>query len=321
MRTERIFHILFLLQNREVVTTEQLADELKVSSRTIHRDMDELSLAGIPVYSIRGKHGGWSILESFKHELAQVTPEELQSFIASPSKKLLNDLGIDKNTIDIREKLLSKLTKSDNTERTRTLWDRVYIDTGSWRELNETTPYLEVVQRAVFENKKLKIVYKKLNNSKSERCIEPLGLVAKSNKWYVIAKKMDQFRNYRVSRIVSATMLEEGFERPRNFHLITYWEKSKTDFIRDLPEFVVKVEVKSTMMNRLTFTSKFIHALDKKQNTNSNWCSVSLTFNDKQEAIEYVLGFGDKVRVISPKYLINDIVTAAQSVIQMYESD
>ncbi|MDV2682754.1 YafY family protein [Alkalihalophilus lindianensis] len=319
MRAERLLNIMFLLQNRDIVTTERLADELNVSRRTILRDMDALSLAGIPVYALRGKHGGWTILESFKTNLSYLKPEEIHALIASPSDKVLKDLGINKGTIDIREKLLSSLPESD-TVKTRIFWERIYIDTGTWRESREDTTYLEIVQQAVLENRKSTIVYKKLNDQESERTVEPLGLVAKSNKWYLIAKHENHFRNYRVSRIVSATILDEAFKRPTNFHLINYWEESKTDFIRRLPEYVVGVEVKSTMIPRMTFTSKFIHSIDTKQISKEGWTHVSLTFNDKQEAIEYILGFGNQIRVITPENLIEELLDSAQAVIRLYES-
>ncbi|KHF39239.1 helix-turn-helix transcriptional regulator [Halalkalibacter okhensis] len=319
MRAERLLNIMVLLKNREIMTTEKLAEELNVSPRTILRDMDALSLAGIPVYSIRGKHGGWTILESFKNNLFHLKQEEIHSLIASPSGKLLKDLGMKKGTIDIREKLLASLSKSD-TVKTRTFWERVYVDTGTWRESNDNTTYLEIVQKAVLENKKLKMVYKKFNNNESETYIEPLGLVAKSNRWYLIARKEKQYRNYRVARILSATILDEVFIRPTNFNLIKYWETSKKDFISRLPQYLVEVEVTSSIINRITFTSKFIHSLEMKQSANEEWTFVKLTFNDKQEAIEYILGFGDQIRIISPKNLKEDILHAAQEVIRLYTS-
>lgn len=319
MRAERLIHIITLLQNRERMTTEAIATELHVSIRTILRDMDALSVAGIPVYSVRGKDGGWSLLEGFTHNLSTLKPEELQSLLVLPSDKVLQDLGIKKEPITVREKLLRVLPK-DGSDQTKMIWDRVYVDFGTWRNTSaEEHPYLEVVQQAVFENRKLKILYKSQDQQETERTLEPLGLVAKQNKWYLIARKKDQFRNYRVSRIVSATLLSEQFERPDQFHLKSYWEKSKADFINRLPEYHVQVEMRRSILTRITYSAKFIHALEIKPNEHNEFTEVNLTFHTKQEALEYVLGFGSDIKVLTPTDLKEDMLKSAQAIIDLYD--
>ncbi|WP_054710511.1 YafY family protein [Bacillus sp. JCM 19041] len=318
MRAERFIAIISLLQNRGRITTEALAEELHVSPRTILRDMDALSVAGIPIYSVRGKHGGWSLLDGFKTNLTSLKPGDLTSLLAFPSEKVLNDLGMNKGMIDVREKLLSSMP-IDHRVETKTIWERIYIDTGTWRNASEETTYLEIVQKAVLENRKLEIVYKKVDGREDVREVEPLGLVAKTNKWYLIALRDNQFRTYRVSRITAVTILDDVFKRPTQFNLIHYWEKSKSEFISRLPEYFVILEMNTTILNRITFTSKFIHSLNVKQHHKEDWAYVELTFHDKQEALEFCLGFGNQLRVISPTDLKKEVVRSAQEVIALYQ--
>lgn len=280
--------------------------------------MDALSVAGMPIYSVRGKHGGWSLLDDFKTNLTALKADDLHSLLAFPPEKLLNDLGINKGMIEVREKLLSSMSTSQRIE-TKTIWERIYMDTGTWREGDAETTYLEVVQKAVLETRKLEIVYKKADGREEIREIEPLGLVAKTNKWYVIAKRDNQFRTYRLSRITAATILDDVFKRPPHFHLIHHWEKSKAAFISRLPEYVVTFETTETVLKRITFTSKFVHALHVKPHTKKEWTFIELTFNDKQEALEFCLGFGNQLKVISPTDLRAEVIRSAQEVVTMYQ--
>ncbi len=182
MRAERLLQIIIRLQNSERLTAEQLATELYVSVRTILRDMDALSLVGIPVYSARGKHGGWSLLEGFSKQLAYLKPEELQSLLALPHDQVMHDLGIPKEAEYVREKLLNALPHAA-IEQTKVIWERIYIDTGTWRETAiQDQPYFDVIQDAVFTNRKLKIHYVGHDQQKKERTLEPLGLVVKQKK-------------------------------------------------------------------------------------------------------------------------------------------
>ncbi len=319
MRADRLINIMVFLQNRGKMTTKELADELEVSDRTILRDMDALSTVGIPVVAERGKWGGWRLLDNFRSELSTLTLEDMKALFVFPSKELLQDLGLS-DSIDPRHRLLASLPVNHQADA-QAMWDRIHIDVSTWRQSKEKVAAFETIQQAIWEDRKLKIYYEKADGNKVDRLIEPLGLVAKGNRWYLVASKNGELRNYRASRIHSAKLQMEKFERPAHFHLASYWEQSKDNFIRNLPAYDVEVEIAPSIIKRITFTGKFVQVIKKESANEQGWLPAILRFNDKQEAIEYMLGFGDQMKIVSPEHLIDEVVSLAKRAITFYQRD
>ncbi|WP_221568754.1 YafY family protein [Alkalihalobacillus sp. TS-13] len=318
MRADRLMNIMILLQNRGKMTSKELANELEVSDRTILRDMDALSTSGVPIVSERGKEGGWRLLDNFRSKLSGLTIEDMKSLFLFPSEELLNDLGLNTQSLDTRQKLLASIPVNYRAEA-QAMWERIYIDTSTWRQSKEKVNDLKIIQHAVWENKKLKIHYEQADGRQKERLIEPLGLVAKGDKWYLVALRDGELRNYRVSRVHSAKVQNETFKRPIDFNLATYWGQSKVEFIQKLPKYEVQVEIDPAIIKRINFTSKFVQVLKTESPNENKWIPATLSFNDKQEAIEYILGFANKIKVVSPKDLPDKVVSSAKSVINFYE--
>lgn len=311
---------MILLQNRGKMTAKELANELEVSDRTILRDMDALSTAGIPIVSDRGTAGGWRLLDNFRSKLSGLNIDDMKSLFLFPSGKLLEDLGLNSQALDTRQKLLAAIPGSYRDEA-QAMWERIYIDSSTWRQSKEKMHALETVQQAVWENKKLKIHYEQADGEQKERLLEPLGLVAKGNRWYLVASRDGELRNYRVSRIHTAKVENEVFRRPLNFNLAAYWEQSKVEFIQNLPKYDVQVEIHPAIIKRINFTGKFVQMIKTEIPNGDKWIPATLRFNDKQEAIEFILGFSNKIKVISPKDLPNKVVSLAMSVIDFYSNE
>ncbi|GIN59945.1 helix-turn-helix transcriptional regulator [Lederbergia ruris] len=319
MRADRLLNIMILLQNRGKMTAKELATKLEVSERTILRDMDALSHAGIPIISDRGKDGGWRLLDNFRTHLSGLNTDDVKSLFLFPSEELLKDLGFNKQTLDTRQKLLASIPETFQ-EEAQVSWERIHIDSGTWRQTKESVHALKTVQQAVWESKRLTIVYKQANGEQKERLVEPLGLVAKGNRWYLVASRNGELRNYRVSRIHTAKIEDETFRRPLDFNLADYWEQSKKEFIQNLPQYDVQVELHPAIIKRINFTGKFVQFIKTENPNGDKWIPAALRFNDKQEAIEFILGFANKIKVISPKDLPNEVVSSAISVIKFYKN-
>jgi predicted DNA-binding transcriptional regulator YafY len=318
MRADRLISILLLLQNHEKMTTKALAEELEVTERTIHRDMEALSAAGIPVLAERGKHGGWRLVDQYRTKLTGLKENELKTLFLSPSFQLLSDLGFTKDWKEARQKLLASLpialqSQADN------MWNRVHIDTDTWRQSSQELSALSTLQQAIWEERKIKMEYEKANQETSERIVEPLGLVAKGRTWYLIALSNGELRNFRVSRIKTAEITDEVFARPQDFKLAEYWNQSKQTFVQNLPVFEVDVEVSPAIIPRLTFTSRFAQVLHTGEANEDGWIPVKLSFDTKEEAVAYVLGFGDQIRITHPVPLIDSITKMAESVLYLYK--
>ncbi|WP_338048639.1 helix-turn-helix transcriptional regulator [Paludifilum halophilum] len=179
-------------------------------------------------------------MDHFRNQLSGMTSDDIQSLFIVPSEPLLNDLGLNRQSLDTRQKLLASIPVHDKDQAKR-IWERIHIDTSNWRESKKKADFFKTIQQAVWEDKKLEIVYKRADGGRSERIVEPLGLVAMGEKWYLAASTDGGMRNYRVSRIELAKIKNETFDRPDAFNLAVYWDQSKADFIQSLPEFQVEV--------------------------------------------------------------------------------
>jgi predicted DNA-binding transcriptional regulator YafY len=251
MRADRLIAILIMLKQRGKMTAGELAEALEVSERTIHRDMEALCSAGLPVVAERGKTGGWRLVDHWPHQLSWLKINEMKSLFIPHSDHLLADLGLEVASIKARAKLLASVPGTFRQDA-KILGERIYIDLRTWRDSAEKIRSFQVIQKAVWECRKLRMTYKTSDGQTNPRTIEPLGLVFKSSHWYLVAKRDEEFRTYRASRIQSAALLEETFARPEDFNLKEYWMKSKARFIKKIPQY----KIRSRLFLRTYFVKK-----------------------------------------------------------------
>ncbi|WP_174615299.1 helix-turn-helix transcriptional regulator [Virgibacillus ihumii] len=319
MRADRLITIILLLQNNGKLTTKALAKELDVTERTIHRDMEALSRTGIPVFAERGRHGGWSILESYRTNLTGLKESEIRTLFVSPSTQLLDDLGMTHTSEEARNKLIASLP-ANYRKNAKDVWNRIHVDMSTWRKQKEKIMSFEVLKDAIWKENKLKIEYQRADGKTNERVVRPLGLVAKGSRWYFIAsKENDEKRNYRASRILSAIPIEETFERPKGFNLAQYWESSTKAFIENLPKYEVRVKVMPSILTRLKYSGQFVQIVEVENKTQGDWISVKLSFDTEDEAKSHILGFADQIKVIEPKELHDKILKMAESLVAFYK--
>jgi predicted DNA-binding transcriptional regulator YafY len=323
MRADRLVKIMLLLQNHVKMTTRELADALEVSPRTILRDMDALSTSGIPVVAERGKTGGWRFMDHFHNQLSGMTLSDMKSLFILPSEKILADLGIETEGIDLHQKLLASMPGHTRNEA-RSYLEKIHIDTDTWKPAKEKLEAFQTVQQALWEDRKLNMVYEKADGTRTQRLVSPLGLVAKGGTWYLVAMSDEgDYRSFRISRIRQANMEPYTFVRPKNFSLAAYWKQSKAEFVRTLPAYEVQVLAHSSIISRMTFTDKFVQQVHTEKTTDQNtteheWTPVTLCFPNEQEAVSYILGFGDSIKLLHPEHLIETIVQQAKAVITLY---
>lgn len=318
MRADRLVSILLSLQSHGQMTAKQLAERLEVSERTIYRDMEALSGAGIPVVADRGVNGGWRLLEEYRTNLTGLKEAELKALFVSPSSQLLDDLGLSGTIENARNKLLASVP-DHYRENVKDVWHRIHIDTSAWKQAKEQIVSFETLQKAVWEESKLNMCYQRADGNTVERTVAPLGLVAKGSVWYLVALSEDDVRTYRASRIEKATLTGERFDRPPDFDLAQYWKASMQAFVDNLPQYEVRVEVMSSVFPRLKFTGRFVQIRKVGDANAEGWIPVTLRFDTEQEAQAYILGFGDHIKIIEPQYLISQVVEMAESVVAFYK--
>lgn len=317
MRADRLLSIMLLLQVHRRVTARELAKRLEVSERTIYRDMDALSGAGIPVFAERGSGGGWALMEEYRTNLTGLNKDEIQAlFLFNPSH-LLADLGLDKASDAALMKLRAALPSMslDEAEYAR---QRIYIDMTGWSRSEEAIPLLPTLQEAVWKGRKLQFTYQRSGCPAAERLVDPLGLVAKGSAWYLVAAIDGETRSYRVSRVQDACVIEEPCVRPEGFDLASYWEQSTVRFKANLPRYQVRVRVSPAVFPRIGYAGRFARIEQVDSPDEDGWVKVSIRFDVEEVACEYVLGFGAQMEVLEPASLREKVIASARSVIDFY---
>lgn len=199
--------------------------------------------------------------------------------------------------------------------------NRIHIDTGTWRQTPQEMKSLGILQQAVWEEKKLHIHYENADKQTSERTVEPLGLVAKGNTWYLVAASDEKIKTYRISRIVDAKLINENFSWPNNFDLADYWQESKQRFISSLPRFEVDAEISPAILQRINFTGRFVQVLHMDSLKENGWIPVTFSFDTEQEAREYILGFGNQIKIVHPVFLRKSVREMAEGVVDLYKEN
>src|SRR5579862_1119033 len=207
MRADRLLSILLLLQVHRRVTARDLAKRLEVSQRTILRDMDALSGAGVPVTAERGAGGGWSLVQGYQTKLTGMNAAEIQSLFLARPERLLSDLGLKQDAEAALIKLQASLPAASQP-RADFARRRILVDVRGWRDPAESVACLPVLLDALWRERQVRFVYARVLGDPGERTVDPLGLVAKGSTWYLIAMAEGEPRTYRVSRVHEAAVLE-----------------------------------------------------------------------------------------------------------------
>jgi len=318
MRADRLLSILLLLQAHHQLTSRNLADRLEVSERTIHRDMEALSGAGIPVVAERGTGGGWSLLGEYRTNLTGLNEAEIQSLFLNRPSRLLADLKMEKANEGALLKLLAALPViyRRNAERAR---QRIHIDVAGWSREEEAVPLLPVVQEAVWLERKLRFTYKRGGGCDAvERVVDPLGLVAKGSVWYLVAAVSEEVRSYRISRVLHAELMDESSIVPPGFDLAAYWEKSAAALRSNPPNYTATFRVAPQVFPRLGYAGRFARVGRASETDKQGWLTVPVGFDIEEMACEYALGFGCQLEVLDPPSLREQVVAAAKGVVDFY---
>jgi predicted DNA-binding transcriptional regulator YafY len=317
MRADRLLSIVLMLQSYHQMTARDLARRLEVSERTILRDMDALSGAGIPVVAVRGVGGGWSLLGEYRTNLTGLSEAELQSLFVTKPTRLLADLNLDKAAEGALLKLLAALPSVHRrgVEHAR---QRIHVDVTGWSNADEAVPLLHTLQEAVWRGRRLRITYQRGECGAVERLLDPLGLVAKGSVWYLVAGVEGQVRSYRVSAVRGAELLDEPCVRPEGFDLATFWEQSAAQFKAHLGGYRARARVRREIVPRLRYAGRFARVESAGEADAEGWAEVVLRFDVEEMAVEYALSFGSKLEVLEPASLREKVVEAAEKLVAFY---
>jgi predicted DNA-binding transcriptional regulator YafY len=295
MRADRLLRILLTLQSRGRVTAEALAESMEVSVRTIQRDMDALSAAGVPVYAMRGGGGGWELMAGYRTGLTGLTGDDAIAIMAGRPPTVLEELGIDIRDDSALLKLLAALTPEarDRAERAQ---QRIYVDLAPWGAKPRPVEHLQLLQRAAWEDRVARIRYG--GRTRSFR-VEPYALVAKGMVWYLVARTT-QFRTYRVDRVAHVDVTDDRYERSPDFNLEAHWHQVCDEFASALPEYLVRLRVRGPAAARVRWSAR---VLELGEPDDDGWREAIIDTESEHEAVSVVLSLAPNAMVIGPSSL------------------
>jgi predicted DNA-binding transcriptional regulator YafY len=308
---------LLLLQAHGKLTVRELATRLEVSQRTAHRDLEALSAAGVPVLALRGARGGWQLDEEWRTRVPGLDDAELRALMMA-QPRAIGDVPLAAAAERALDKLVAAMPVSLRA-RAQFIRQRLYVDTAGWRGVAEELRFLPVVQDAVSRDRKLFIRYRKPNGEISERTVDPLGLVAKSPAWYLVARTTEGFRTFRVSRIEKATMLEVAVERPPDFDLAVHWRSSTEAFRDQRGRYAVTMRLDRRLAEQL-MQWRAAKVVPTDRDDPDDWVTLRAEFEDEQHACFMTLGMGARAEVLEPAALREQVIASAAAVVAKYGS-
>ncbi len=226
MRSSRLLSILLRLQLRGRITASELAREFEVAVRTIYRDLDALSAAGVPVHAARGRAGGIVLAPGWRTQLTGLTGAEARSVPLAGLRNAARDLGLSVEAADVQLKLLASLPPEAAADAGR-IAERFHVDPLPWYHRPEPLPLLPALAGAVWDSRQVRLHYASWVGE-TTRTLSPLGLVLKGGLWYLVARPAGRGaaampRTYRVSAILSLRVLATPARRPPGFVLAAHW--------------------------------------------------------------------------------------------------
>jgi predicted DNA-binding transcriptional regulator YafY len=315
MRADRLLSILLLLQANGRMTANTLARRLEVSERTILRDMDALSGAGVPVTAERGAGGGWRLIDGYQTKLTGLTATEIQTLFLGRPPKVLADLGLKEAAEGAWIKLQAALP-SEVRQQAEFVRQRILIDPRGWRDAGESLVCLPLVLEALWRGRQLRFVYERSSDG-GERLVTPLGLVARASAWYLVADKGEHRRTYRVSRIRDATVLDEPCARPAGFDLAAHWEQSSSEFRERLPRFFATFRVTQSAISWIRYRGWRV----VEEVPEGDRFLVKMRFEIEDEAVHLALAFADGVELLEPAALRARVRAGADALARVYAAD
>lgn len=303
MQIDRLIQIIFLLLRHENITAKQLAEELHVSTRTIYRDINTLSIAGIPITSQKGYRGGLSLLEGFSLDKSYFTKEEQGNIIqALQILKSSNYPDADK-TLNKVAGLFSHTLQSEWLE----------IDFSYWGSPEKERLHMTALERAVINKYVITFTYCNSEMTVTEQTVEPLKLVFKSHSWYLIAfsRRREEIRTYKLSRIRDLQITDQLFDRqlPADFSLTPAYKEEY-----DIPLFKLHFSEKIAYKVYDEFQEKYITKLE------DGTLEVNFRFQLSDWTFLYLLSFGEYVEIVAPVEARLLMKEKARKILAMYGS-
>jgi len=322
MRADRLVSLVLLLRQRGQLTADTLARELEVSTRTVLRDIEALSAAGVPVYAERGRHGGYALLPGFRTELTGLNHDEALALVVAGSRRGAQVFGLGVALASAMLKVVDALPESYRVTAAGAA-QRLLIDPETdllaRRQVADEVPDAVVaeVRRAVFAGHKLRIRYAAVDQAPAWRTVDPIGLVTVRDQGYLLATRSGADRTYRLSRIVAAEELDEPAQRPERVDLDRAWQERSTQFRTGGDQVVVVVRVDPARREDLVGTALAVLA---EGTDPDGWLRLEVSFQDRRHAEWALWQLATNAEALAPPWLRRSLHERALAIASRYGS-
>lgn len=324
MRSSRLLSILMRLQLRGRMAAAELAREFEVSVRTIYRDLDALSAAGVPVHGARGRGGGVVLARGWRTQLTGLSGAEARSVPLAGLASAARDLGLGTEAADVQLKLLASLPPDAAADAGR-IAERFHVDPLPWYHRPETLPLLPSLAAAVWEGQRVRIAYASWQGE-AEHTLMPLGLVLKGGQWYLVATPAGRGRKprtWRVGAIASLVRLPQAVQRPAGFVLADHWPRSVAQFEARLMAERATVRLSAEGLRILRAVQPA--AAEWAERTRrpdgrgqAGWIEAELPIEAEDYAARQLLRLGTEVEVLAPAALRAAVAREAAAVASLH---
>ncbi|MGJ5750992.1 helix-turn-helix transcriptional regulator [Streptomyces puniciscabiei] len=328
MRAARLIKMVLLLQSRPSMTAGELARELEVSERTVTRDAQALSEAGVPVYADRGRAGGYRLVGGYRTRLTGLARSEAEALFLSGVPGALREMGLEDAHSAARLKVSAALLPSlrdapDSAAR------RFHLDAPAWFREPETPALLPAVAGAVWDDRRVAARYRR-GEEEVERVLEPYGLVLKAGVWYLCARVADggasrTHRTYRIDRFSAVDPLEERFTRDPGFDLRAHWSEQSERFARSILRAEVVVRLSPEGVRRLRYAVDPVAAREAlsgpAEPDGAGWVTVTVPVESEEVAYAQLTALGAEAEVLGPETLRERFARDAARLAVLYGGD
>ncbi|QOV38837.1 WYL domain-containing protein [Streptomyces ferrugineus] len=326
MRAARLIKMVLLLQSRPAMTAAELARELEVSERTVTRDAQALSEAGVPVYADRGRVGGYRLIGGYRTRLTGLARSEAEALFLSGVPGALREMGLEDAASAARLKVSAALLPSLR-DASRTAAQRFHLDAPNWFREPKTPELLPAVADAVWDDRRIVARYRRGERERQRdvvRELEPYGLVLKAGVWYVAARVVGHgsYRVYRIDRFTAVDTAGERFERDEEFDLPGFWEERAEQFARSILRAEVVVRLSPGGVRRLPYTVDPQSAREALEAAGApdaeGWVTLTLPVESEEVAHSQLASLGPEVEVLAPRALRERFAQDARRLAALY---
>lgn len=322
MRADRLVSLVLLLRQRGRLSAQVLAQELEVSTRTVLRDIEALSAAGVPVYAERGRHGGFELLPGFRTELTGLTHDEALALLTVGGGRAEGLLGLGTELATALRKVVDALpagAQATATAATQRVLVEPPTDLLSRPAITEEVPpeVLGPVRRAVLDGRRLRLEYAATGQDPRWRTLDPIGLVTVRGRGYLVATREGAERTYRLSRIRAAQVLGEQAVRSESVDLDQLWRERTARFLSE-DHLVVRVRVRPAHREALADHAVAIRAEKAHQD---GWVHLELAFQDLWHAQWALWQLGAQAEALGPPELRRALHDRARRLADRYADE